>query len=161
MEIKDKIIAANNGLNKNKVYFKKLGQIKENLDQYIHPLHDQIFEKTDCLKCANCCITTGPLLTGKDIERIAKNLKLKPASFIEQYLKLDEDKDYVFKSLPCPFLALDNICSIYDDRPKACREYPHTNRKNMRQILDLTLKNTIVCPAVYEIFEGLKKELPY
>jgi uncharacterized protein len=61
------------------------------------------------------------------------------------------------KSSPCPFLDSDNYCRIYDDRPKACREYPHTNRKKMIQILDLTYRNTLVCPAVLEMLNRLKQ----
>jgi hypothetical protein len=70
---------------------------------------------------------------------------------------MDEDKDAVLKHAPCAFLGTDNYCSIYESRPNACREYPHTDRKKMHQILDLTMKNTLVCPAVLEITERLKK----
>ncbi len=82
---------------------------------------------------------------------------MKPGDFIDAYLRVDEEDDYVLKSAPCPFLGADNHCSVYDDRPKACREYPHTDRKKMVQIMDLTYKNTLVCPAVFEIVERLKK----
>jgi Fe-S-cluster containining protein len=82
---------------------------------------------------------------------------MKPGDFIEKYLRIDEDKDYVLKSSPCPFLDAENYCMVYEDRPKACREYPHTNRKKMVQITDLTLKNTKVCPAVFEMVERLKR----
>ena len=82
---------------------------------------------------------------------------MKPGDFIAKYLRIDEDHDYVLKSAPCPFLGTDNYCSVYDDRPKACREYPHTGRKKMIQVLDLAQKNTMVCPAVLEIVERLKK----
>ena len=93
----------------------------------------------------------------RDIERLAKYLKQKPGDFIETYLRIDEDKDYVLRQAPCPFLGSDNYCSVYEARPTACREYPHTDRKRMEQILDLTFQNTIVCPAVLEITERLKK----
>jgi hypothetical protein len=82
---------------------------------------------------------------------------MKPGEFIDKYLRIDEDKDYVLTQAPCPFLGSDNYCSVYDARPNACREYPHTDRKRMEQILDLTYRNTIVCPAVLEITERLKK----
>jgi Fe-S-cluster containining protein len=72
---------------------------------------------------------------------------------------MDEEGDFVLKKAPCPFLNADNYCSIYNSRPTACREYPHTNRKKMRQILDLTFRNTLVCPAVLKITEELKKKL--
>lgn len=126
-----------------------------NLDQTFQHFHDSVFEEIDCLQCANCCKTTSPIFYMKDIERAAKAIKLKPSQFIEQYLKLDEDKDYILKSAPCPFLDYENYCTIYKDRPTACREYPHTDRKRIVQILDLTLKNASICPAVARIFNHL------
>ena len=96
------------------------------------------------------------MLTNFDIERIAKHLRIRPAQLIDKYLHLDKDKDYVLNSSPCTFLGADNYCSIYEVRPRACREYPHTDRKNMSGIMKLTLENTKVCPAVFEIVEQLK-----
>jgi len=127
------------------------------VDDAFHDVHESVFEEIDCLECANCCKTTSPIFYQTDIERVAKSLRMKPGDFIEKYLRVDEDKDYVLKSSPCPFLDGENYCSVYEDRPKACREYPHTNRKKMVQIMDLTHKNTLVCPAVFEMVERLKK----
>lgn len=147
--------------NKEKENRKFLAGLKKHdsrkLDDLFHSLHDEVFEEVDCLKCANCCKTTSPIFYQTDIERVAKALRMKPGDFIEKYLRIDEDKDYVLKSSPCPFLDDENYCRVYDDRPKACREYPHTNRKKMIQITELTFKNTAVCPAVLEIVERLKK----
>ena len=122
-------------------------------------LHESEFEKTDCLQCANCCKTTSPIFTTKDIERISKSFRIKTRQFIDTYLNLDADSDYVLKSSPCTFLAADNTCNIYDVRPKACREYPHTNRKNFEKISDLTLKNVAICPATFNIVEALRAKL--
>ncbi len=127
------------------------------VDAAFHQQHEEVFEKIDCLTCANCCKTTSPIFYQTDIERVAKALRIKPGDFIQQYLRLDEDKDYVLKSSPCPFLGVDNYCTVYENRPKACKEYPHTNRKKMVQITELTYKNTLVCPAVLEMVERLKK----
>ncbi len=141
-------------------FFKKLKlQKSKKLDDDFHQLHEEVFESIDCLECANCCKTTSPMLFPKDIERLSAATRLKPAAFTEKYLKIDEDGDFVFKTAPCPFLGADNYCSVYEDRPKACREYPHTNRKNMHQILDLTYRNIKVCPAVFAIVENLKRVL--
>lgn len=128
-----------------------------NLDDLFHEEHDTVFEEIDCLSCANCCKTTSPIFYEKDIDRLAKRLRMRPSEFITKYLKIDEDKDYVLKKAPCPFLDHENYCVVYEDRPTACREYPHTNRKNMHQVLDLTYKNTLVCPAVLRIVEVLKE----
>lgn len=126
------------------------------VDRAFHSLHKQVFDETDCLTCANCCKTTSPIFYQNDIERASGALRMRPAEFIEKYLRIDEDNDYVLKSSPCPFLDDSNCCHVYDHRPKACREYPHTDRKKMIQIADLTYKNTLVCPAVLEIVERLK-----
>ena len=147
-------------LKENVNFFKRLKRVKPKvLDQKIHPIHDEVFSCTDCLKCANCCSTTSPLFTDKDISRIAKYLRIKPSAVVSQYLRIDEDRFYVLKKSPCTFLGADNYCSIYDARPKACRDYPHTDRVKQSQLLNLTEKNFEVCPAVFEIVEKLKKVL--
>lgn len=133
----------------------------KNLDYIVQNIHDEAFEQIDCLQCANCCKTVGPLLTNNDIERISKYLRLKPSDFITKYLQIDEDKDYVFQSMPCPFLGADNYCLIYDVRPKACREYPHTDRKKIYQIDKITIKNTEFCPIAYKVVEEMKKEIKF
>ena len=144
----------------NKKFFAKLKKKPpKNLDYLMQELHEAEFERMDCLECANCCKTTGPLFTNADIERISKHFRLKPQRFIETYLRLDEESDYVLQEVPCTFLGADNYCSIYDVRPKACREFPHTDRKKFQQISNLTLKNVAICPAAFNIVEEMKKLL--
>lgn len=130
----------------------------KNLDDRFHELHAQVFHEIDCLECANCCKTTSPIFIMSDIERLAKTLKMKISAFIDAYLQIDEDGDYVLREAPCPFLEHDNKCMVYESRPKACREYPHTDRKRMYQIMDLTHKNTLICPAVSRIVRTLMSE---
>ncbi|MFW5663629.1 MAG: YkgJ family cysteine cluster protein [bacterium] len=129
-------------------------------DGLFHQLHEEAFELIDCLECANCCKGLGPRLTETDIARLASMLKMKTSVFMETYLRIDEDGDYVFQSMPCPFLLEDNYCMVYASRPKACRAYPHTHQKNIKSILSLCVKNTETCPAVYRIFEKLPALLP-
>ena len=135
-----------------KKIFRKMKQAKPNdLDQKFHKGHEAEFKKMDCLSCANCCKTTSPIFRDADIRRISKHLRVKEGKFISDYLKMDEEQDYVLKSSPCSFLEKDNSCSIYDVRPLACREYPHTDRKNMFQVLEITAENSLICPAVARI----------
>ncbi len=129
----------------------------KNLDSIVHDLHYKAFEEFDCLACANCCSSISPIIIDKDVERLAKSQKQKPAKFIDSYLIVDDDKDYVFNQSPCPFLMGDNYCSVYENRPRACREYPHTNRKRFFQILNLTLKNCEICPVVFAIVDELTR----
>jgi Fe-S-cluster containining protein len=135
-----------------KKIFRKMKQAKPNdLDQKFHKGHEAEFKKMDCLSCGNCCKTTSPIFRDADIRRISKHLRIKEGKFISDYLRMDEEQDYVLKSSPCSFLDNDNSCSIYDVRPLACREYPHTDRKNMFQVLEITAENSLICPAVARI----------
>ena len=144
-----------------KKYFNKLKRKpRKRLDLLMQELHEEEFAQTDCLSCGNCCKTTSPIFTDKDISRISRALKMKETQFVSQYLRRDEDDFMVLREAPCPFLGSDNACFIYDDRPKACREYPHTDRKRFIQITELTLKNTEICPAAFNIVERLKERLP-
>lgn len=141
-------------------FFKKLKKKKpKGLDALTNELHDEVFQEIDCLKCANCCKTTGPLFTHKDIDRIARHFKMKPSDFITTYLRIDEDDDYVLQETPCHFLGADHYCSIYDVRPKACKEYPHTDRRKIYQIANITVKNTAICPAAFQMVERMKDRL--
>ncbi|MEZ7876380.1 MAG: YkgJ family cysteine cluster protein [Polaribacter sp.] len=143
-------------------YFARLKKrTPKRLDYLMQELHEEEFKKTDCLTCGNCCKTTSPIFTNIDVDRISKYLKVKGAFFVEKYLERDEDDFLVLKTAPCSFFdESDNSCFIYNVRPKACAEYPHTNRKKFIGITDLTIDNTTVCPAAYNIVENLKKRLP-
>lgn len=140
-----------------KKYFVKNKKKLAGMDTIIHQIHQNISDKTDCLKCANCCRTLGPRLTDKDVERMAKALRMKSNDVISKYLQIDEDNDLVFKTMPCTFLGSDNYCAIYENRPKACREYPHTDRKKFVQIYTLTMKNAETCPIAFEVLEEIQK----
>lgn len=149
----------NKAKSRKKEYRKFLDRLKiqapSDLDQITHTLHDQAFEEIDCLDCANCCRTTGPLLKSRDITQLSLQVRMKPSDFTVQYLRVDEDGDYVFRQMPCPFLAGDQLCRVYEYRPGACREYPHTQQRNIKKILGITFQNSQICPAVARVVEGL------
>ena len=154
-----KILQMASGKSKeNKSFFRKLKKLKpKDLDIVTNEYHDRAFENIDCLKCANCCKTTGPLLKNKDIDILADELKLRQAEFADKYLRIDEDGDWVFKNLPCPFLENDNHCNVYSSRPAACRDYPHTQERNIITKLPVTYLNSMICPAVALVVENLKE----
>lgn len=118
-------------------------------------LHEEAFEKIDCLTCANCCKNYSPRFKTPDIKRISKALRLKESVFIDTYLDLDTDGDYVTKTKPCPFLGSDNYCSIYEDRPSDCKRFPYTDEDVLIKRPAITLKNSTFCPAVHHVLERL------
>lgn len=127
------------------------------LDQTIHLLHERAFAHIDCTRCANCCSSLGPRITDRDIRKMAKSLRMKPSELAEKWLMIDEDGDYIFRTMPCPFLNAEKICNIYGSRPAACAAYPHTDQPRQSRILKLSLKNSVICPAVAQIFEWLRE----
>ena len=118
-------------------------------------LHEEAFTKIDCLQCAACCKNYSPRFKTPDVKRISKHLGLKESDFIETYLKVDNEGDFVVKSTPCPFLGSDNLCSIYEERPSDCARFPYTGEDVMIKRQSLTLKNSTFCPIVYHVLERL------
>lgn len=118
-------------------------------------LHEEAFEKVDCLQCANCCKNYSPRFKTPDIKRISKHLRMKESDFIHTYLTLDNEGDYVVKTKPCPFLGADNYCSIYEVRPSDCERFPYTDEDVILKRPQLTLKNSTFCPITYFVMEKL------
>jgi Fe-S-cluster containining protein len=121
-------------------------------------LHEEAFEKVDCLSCANCCKNFSPRFKTPDIKRISKVVGMRESVFIDTYLRIDEEGDYVLISRPCPFLGENNFCSIYEDRPSDCKRFPYTDEDVFIKKQALTLKNASFCPAVYFVIEKLMAE---
>jgi Fe-S-cluster containining protein len=136
-----------------KQYLQKAG--KNTVLKQLPDLHEEAFQKIDCLQCANCCKNYSPRFKTPDVKRIAKHLKMKESVFIETYLKVDEEGDFVARSTPCPFLGADNYCSIYDQRPSDCHRFPYTDEDVFIKRQALTLKNSTFCPITYYVIEKL------
>ncbi len=122
-------------------------------------LTDEAYENVNCLRCANCCKNYSPRFKTPDVKRIAKKLSMKESAFIETYLRVDEDGDFVVKTSPCPFLNTDNTCSIYEFRPSDCARFPYTDEDVIIKRQALTLKNSEFCPITYYVLEKLLKHL--
>ena len=122
-------------------------------------LHEEAFEKIDCLQCAACCKNYSPRFKTPDVKRIAKYLGMRESEFIDTYLRVDEDGDFVVKASPCPFLGADNACSIYDVRPSDCARFPYTDEDVIIKRQPLTLKNASFCPITFFVLEKLWQQL--
>ena len=128
---------------------------KKTVLKVLPDLHEEAFSKIDCLQCGNCCKGYSPRFKTPDIKRIAKHLKMKDGDFINEYLRVDEEGDYVMRSTPCSFLGADNYCSIYEVRPSDCERFPYTDEDVILKRPNITLKNSSFCPAVYYVLEKL------
>ena len=122
-------------------------------------LHEEAFEKINCLDCAACCRNYSPRFKTPDVKRISRHLGMKEGTFIETYLRVDEEGDFVVRSTPCPFLGSDNYCSIYEVRPSDCARFPYTDEDVIIRRQQLTLKNATFCPITYYVLDQLEELL--
>jgi len=142
---------------KNKQLLHRLKKSKnKEINAVADQLHEEVFAELDCLDCANCCKSIPPIVNEMDVKRASRFLGLKPADFKADYCLIDKDGDMVINASPCPFLEDDNKCSIYEGRPRACREYPHTDNFEFQKNIRLHLINSEYCPAVYHILEKMR-----
>ena len=80
-----------------------------------------------------CCADLRLVLTPYDILRVKNHLKLSSDAFLERYTNTSYDPNARFPKVllkmeegenkPCPFVTSEG-CTIYEDRPGACRIYP-------------------------------------
>ena len=146
--------------NRQKVYQQFLKKVNKNKALKLLPqLHEEAFEKIDCLTCANCCKNYSPRFKTPDIKRISKHLGMRESEFIDKYLFVDEEGDFVVKGKPCPFLGSDNFCSIYEVRPSDCQRFPYTDEDVLLKRQQLTLKNSSFCPITYYVLERLMNDI--
>ncbi len=139
-----------------KVYKQFLNRADKNkVLKQLPDLHEEAFSTINCLECAACCKNYSPRFKTPDIKRISKHLKMKEGDFIETYLSLDNEGDYVANSKPCPFLGHDNYCQIYDVRPSDCERFPYTDEDVFIKRQAITMKNSTFCPIVYFVLEKL------
>ncbi|MBK8625460.1 MAG: YkgJ family cysteine cluster protein [Saprospiraceae bacterium] len=151
------LLKAKDSKKENEIWFRTIRNVKtDTLHDTIISIHQEVFAKTDCMTCANCCKTSPPLLTNEDINRISKSMGISAKQFTKSYVLQDFNGEKTFNIVPCKFLQSDNTCSIYDIRPEACRRYPHTDEMEYPKRTHLNVSNTLVCPAAYNILEKLK-----
>lgn len=128
---------------------------KNKVLQQLPDAHEAAVAAVDCLQCANCCKNYSPRFKTPDIKRISKHLRLKESVFIDTYLQLDNEGDYVLKTKPCAFLGANNYCSIYEVRPSDCERFPYTDEDVLLKRPQLTLKNSSFCPITFLVMEKL------
>lgn len=140
------------------VFLDKFDEIvPEDMPALVINAEASVWNKVNCMECANCCKTMTPTFRKADIDRIAAHLDMKPQEFKDRWLLKEEDTgDWVNKTQPCQFLVK-NKCSIYDVRPRDCAEFPHHNKKPFDAYNDTFKNNLIHCPATLTLVAHLKK----
>ncbi len=138
-------------------FLDKPSKIKSKDHNTAQQIHEEVFSEFDCLDCANCCKSIPPIVSKRDVKRISKHLQMSPSEFEDRYTKTDSDGDRVLNASPCRFLESDNKCSIYEVRPAACRQYPHSGDHLFFENLSHHKRNAKYCPALFEILKRMEE----
>lgn len=120
--------------------------------------------KIDCLQCANCCRVATAKLIDRDIERVARAAGMKPGKFLRDCTVQDPEEGLILKRTEtgCVFLH-GNECLVYDDRPAACQDFPHTVRgpgSFLNRMWEMPDRATY-CPIVYNTLEAWKDDVEF
>ncbi len=135
------------------------GIARERIDAVVQELYRVQTQNFDCRTCANCCKAASPHLDREDVRRLAKRLHRTQADFKRLYLVKDDTfGDFGFSKKPCPLLV-DDLCIVYPDHPRECREYPHLDKPGIVTRLINLMENYPVCPIIFNVVERLKVEI--
>ena len=124
---------------------------------------EEIEQQIDCRSCAKCCVGLTTKLADRDMEKLAKFLRVTADEFRANYTQPgDEGLDLKQVDGRCVFLD-GKDCSVYEARPGVCADFPHLVRGNgsiafrMWQFID----RACYCPIVYNSLEAYKDEVGF
>lgn len=145
--------------------FRRHMKSRDHSDRILRRIAEGIEEQIDCTQCANCCRVATAVVTERDVERLARALRVKPAKFLADYTDESPDEGRILKRSDesgCIFLS-GNSCTVYEARPDSCQKFPHVVRgagsiaSRMWQLAD----RACYCPIVYNSLEAFKQELKF
>ena len=133
-------------------------------DRTLRHMAEKIEEQIDCTQCANCCKSASVAIADRDVERLARCLRIPPAKFLADYTVVSEEEGRVLRRTEAGCAFLDgNLCTVYSARPDICQRFPHLVRgagslaSRMWQFID----RACYCPIVYNALEAFKEELGF
>ncbi len=125
------------------------------VDKIVHSLNQKYSSWIDCTTCANCCKIIQPLVSKKDIRRLARYFDITEEEFKKKYSDLDNFHNLILNETPCRFLD-SGKCMVYAHRPYDCRSYPHLHKNGFTDRLLGVIINYSICPIVFNVYEELK-----
>jgi Fe-S-cluster containining protein len=130
-------------------------------ERRIRRLAEHIEEQFDCTECANCCKVATTRITERDVENLAKFLRIRPSEFLRDYAEKSDEEGLILKRTEAGCVFLDGLaCSVYEARPHTCSGFPHTVRGDgtfVSRMWDFK-DRACYCPIVYNTLEALKEE---
>lgn len=145
--------------------FRRFMKSRDHSDRVLRRIAEGIEQQIDCTACANCCKTSTTEVSERDIDRLARHLRIPREQFLGDYTMLDEEGALSLRFTPeagCVFLE-GNLCSVYEARPDICQRYPHMVRGNgsIASRMWTFVDRAAVCPIVYNALEAFKQEMRF
>ena len=132
------------------------GKDFDKIDKIVHRLHDEITQQIDCTLCGNCCIQLKAKLEKEEIAVLARLEDISPENYQDSYCEKD-GPDLFLKDMPCRYLE-EKKCSIFENRPNECKQFPYTRKERFISRLFGMLNFYELCPIVFNLMERLKAE---
>ena len=139
----------------------RLNRSTSETDSIVRNTTDEVWKQIDCTQCGNCCRTLQVVVDDQDIKRLSARLSATPAEFARRYVTVAADRTKHFSHSPCRFLGDDNRCTVYEDRPAACRDFPYLHQPHFVSRSLMMIENTATCPIVFNVWQALKERLGY
>jgi Fe-S-cluster containining protein len=145
--------------------FRKHMKSRDHSDRILRRIAEEIEGRIDCTVCANCCKVATVQVSERDVERLARYLRIPPERFLAEYTAESQDEGRVLKrdtTSGCVFLN-GFECTVYDSKPDICSRFPHLVRghgsiaSRMWKLVD----RACYCPIVYNSLEAFKEELRF
>jgi hypothetical protein len=113
----------------------------------------------ECTACGACCRDICVPLSSEEQIILAKRAGLAPAEFAERHMTTSDHAEPAIQAKPCHFLD-GTRCSVYEDRPNACRGYPYIGGDIATRMIGI-LERVGTCPIMFEMVEQLKTALRF
>src|SRR5262249_28187543 len=145
--------------------FRRHMKSRDHSDRILRRIAEEIEQQIDCTACANCCKVATVQVSDRDVERLARFLRIAPQRFLAEYTTESEEEGRILRrdsETGCAFLN-GRECTVYEARPDICQRFPHLVRGNgsiasrMWQFVD----RACYCPIVYNSLEAFKDELRF
>jgi uncharacterized protein len=130
-------------------------QLVQRVNEVARQAGEEAARQMDCTACAACCRDNLIPMSDEEIVRLAARIGVDRDSFEKQYLVRDDlDHQPALDAQPCPFL-LDNRCTVYEDRPDACKGYPYVGGDLPSRMWGI-IERAETCPIIFEMLQQTK-----
>jgi Fe-S-cluster containining protein len=124
-------------------------------------LASEVQQHIDCTACANCCRHSVVPVSRAEIESIARHLGATPEGVIHHFTVPNPETraERILRASREGCVFLDgNLCTIYDARPKTCRDFPHVavGTHSLGGRPSSLARWAALCPIVYNALEHYK-----